>query len=70
MLEIHVISIMGKGEITDMEEMKKFIRFDLYETIDGLTNQTLINADLSVDERRELVQKLNELGEHIQNMFV
>jgi len=53
-----------------MEEMKKFIRFDLYEAIDGLTNQTIINADLSADERRELVQKLNELGEHIQNMFV
>jgi len=52
-----------------MEEMKKFIRFDLYETIEGLQNQSMINADLSIDQRRELVQKLNELSEHIENMF-
>ena len=49
-------------------QMNEEIRFELYELIDALQNRVSVRK-LSVEERRNLIQKLNEVGEFVQNEF-
>lgn len=54
----------GKEELGMNEE----IRYELYQLIDALQNRVSVRL-LSVEERRNLIQKLNEVGEFVQNEF-
>nr|DAP14970.1 MAG TPA: hypothetical protein [Caudoviricetes sp.]DAX79918.1 MAG TPA: hypothetical protein [Caudoviricetes sp.] len=48
--------------------MNEEIRYEFYELIDALENRVSVRL-LSVEERRNLIQKLNEVSEFVQNEF-
>lgn len=54
----------GEEEI----QMNEEIRYEFYELIDALENRVSVRL-LSVEERRNLIQKLNEVSEFVQNEF-